>query len=93
MAGNFFGEGALLDRRPRNATVTAMTPCSLYKLRRKDLEVLVGVYPNIRHALEQENERRKRENADSLEPSRSVAPREDGAVTSSLPDLEMFSKK
>ena len=62
MAGNFFGEGALLDHRPRNATVTAISPCSFYKLRRKDLELLSGVYPNIRRALEQENERRKREN-------------------------------
>jgi CPA1 family monovalent cation:H+ antiporter len=65
MAGNFFGEGAILDHRTRNATVTAMTPCSLYKLRRKDLEVVVDVYPNIRRALEQENERRKRENVSS----------------------------
>ena len=63
MAGNFFGEGSLLDRRPRNATVAAITPCALYKLRRKDLEVLVEVYPNIRQALEKENERRKKENA------------------------------
>jgi Na+:H+ antiporter len=93
MAGNFFGEGALLDHRPRNATVTAMTPCSLYKLRRKDLEVLVGVYPNIRHALAQENERRKQENADSSERSRMVArPPEGGTVTSSVPELEIFSK-
>jgi Na+:H+ antiporter len=63
MAGNFFGEGSLLDRHPRNATVTAITPCALYKLGRKDLEVLVEVYPNIRQALEKENERRKKENA------------------------------
>jgi CPA1 family monovalent cation:H+ antiporter len=59
MAGNFFGEAALLDHRPRNATVTAVSPCSFYKLRRKDLELLIDVYPNIRRALEQENERRK----------------------------------
>ena len=35
MAGNFFGEGALLDPRPRNAPVTAMTPCSLCRLRNR----------------------------------------------------------
>jgi CRP-like cAMP-binding protein len=63
MAGNFFGEAALLEHRPRNATVTAMTPCSLYKLRRKDLDVVIDVYPNIRRALEQENQRRKIESA------------------------------
>ncbi|HMH02329.1 MAG TPA: cyclic nucleotide-binding domain-containing protein, partial [Terriglobales bacterium] len=93
MAGNFFGEGALLDHRPRNATATAMTPSSLYILRRKDLEILAEVYPSIRRALEQENERRKRENADSSEPSRTVAPIKDGAAVSNLPEFEMFSKK
>ncbi|HEY5074514.1 MAG TPA: cyclic nucleotide-binding domain-containing protein, partial [Pyrinomonadaceae bacterium] len=93
MAGNFFGEGALLDRRSRNATVTAMTPCSLYKLRRKDLEVLVEVYPNIHRALEQENQRRKKENADTLVASGAAAlTREDDGVTSGLPEFEIFSK-
>jgi len=62
MAGNFFGEAALLDHRPRNATVTAVSPCSFYKLRRKDLELLIDVYPNIRSALEEENVRRKTAN-------------------------------
>jgi len=62
MAGNFFGEGALLDHHRRNATVTAVSPCAFYKLKRKDLEILIDVYPNIRRALEQENERRKQEN-------------------------------
>jgi CPA1 family monovalent cation:H+ antiporter len=92
MAGNFFGEGSLLDRRPRNATVTAITPCALYKLRRKDLEVLVEVYPNIRHALQKENERRKKENADSV--VKVNTPTFNGgesAITSSLP-VEIFSK-
>jgi monovalent cation:H+ antiporter, CPA1 family len=63
MAGNFFGEASLLEHRQRNATVIAVTPCSLYKLRRKDLEVVIEVYPNIRRALQQENERRKIQNA------------------------------
>jgi len=65
MAGNFFGEGALLDHRPRNATVTAVSPCSFYKLRRKDLEILIEVYPNIRRALEEENQRRKAGNSET----------------------------
>ena len=40
MAGEFFGEAALLrDRQPRNATVTTVTPCTLYKLHRDDLRI------------------------------------------------------
>ncbi len=66
MAGNFFGEGAFLDHRPRNATVTAVSPCSFYKLRRKDLEILFDVYPNIRRALEQEHGRRQTANSTTL---------------------------
>ena len=39
MAGEFFGEAALLsERQPRNATVTAVTPCTLYRLHRDDLQ-------------------------------------------------------
>jgi CPA1 family monovalent cation:H+ antiporter len=93
MAGNFFGEGALLDHRPRNATATAMTPSSLYVLRRKDLEILAELYPNIRHALERENERRKKENADSVATS-SVGQltRENDSVASGLQELEILSK-
>jgi CRP-like cAMP-binding protein len=59
MAGNFFGEAAFLENRPRNATVTAMTACSLYELRRNNLEAVLEVYPGIRTALEKESERRK----------------------------------
>jgi hypothetical protein len=70
-----------------------MTPCSLYKLRRKDLEVVVEVYPNIRRALEQENARRKKENADSLATSSVGAlKRESDGVTSRLQELETLSK-
>ena len=64
-----------------------MTPCSLYKLRRKDLEVLVEVYPNIRRALEQENERRKKENADSLASGAAALTRENDGATSGLPGI------
>lgn len=93
MAGNFFGEGALLDHRPRNATVTAMTPCSLYKLRRKDLEVLVDVYPNIRRALEQENERRKQANVNlGASLPATASQRDDDAISAPLPALETLSK-
>jgi monovalent cation:H+ antiporter, CPA1 family len=52
LAGDFFGEMALLTGKPRNATVRAVTPCSLYELRRKDLETLHELRPVIRAALE-----------------------------------------
>jgi CRP-like cAMP-binding protein len=36
-----------------------MTACSLYELRRNNLEAVLEVYPGIRTALEKESERRK----------------------------------
>ena len=53
MAGDFFGEAALISGNRRNATVKAVTHCSLYELRRKDLETLHELRPVIRKALEQ----------------------------------------
>jgi CPA1 family monovalent cation:H+ antiporter len=59
MAGEFFGEAALLSgRQPRNATVTAVTPCTLYKLHRDDLRVAMATQPAIRKALEEESRKR-----------------------------------
>ena len=59
MAGEFFGEVALLSgRQPRNATVTAVTHCTLYKLHRSDLEVAMAMQPAIRKALEEESHKR-----------------------------------
>jgi CPA1 family monovalent cation:H+ antiporter len=59
MAGEFFGEAALLSEgQPRNATVTAVTPCTLYKLHRDDLKVAMATQPAIRQALEDESHKR-----------------------------------
>jgi len=59
MAGEFFGEAALLSgRQPRNATVTAVTPCTLYRLHRDDLRVAMATQPAIRKALEEESRKR-----------------------------------
>lgn len=52
LAGDFFGEAALISGNRRNATVKAVTHCSLYELRRKDLETLHELRPVIRRALE-----------------------------------------
>ena len=59
MAGEFFGEAALLSgRQPRNATVTTVTPCTLYRLHRDDLRVAMATQPAIRKALEEESRKR-----------------------------------
>ncbi len=51
-AGDFFGEAALLHATPRNATAVAATPCSLYELGRKDLDLICLAHPEIREAFE-----------------------------------------
>jgi CPA1 family monovalent cation:H+ antiporter len=58
LAGDFFGEAALLSGKPRNATVRAVTHCSLYELKRKDVDQLEQLRPVIRSALENANRER-----------------------------------
>ena len=58
MAGDFFGEAALLTGEPRSATVTAVTECSFYKLHRDDIEVVMATQPAIRKVLEEESRKR-----------------------------------
>jgi CRP-like cAMP-binding protein len=48
----------LHDRQPRNATLTAVTPCTLYRLHRNDLRVVMATQPAIRKALEDESQKR-----------------------------------
>ncbi|MDA0789545.1 MAG: cation:proton antiporter [Proteobacteria bacterium] len=48
-AGDILGEAALLHGTPRNATVVAATPCSLYVLQRADLDKLLEAYPELRN--------------------------------------------
>ena len=52
MAGDFFGEMALLHCEPRIATCKAVTPCALYELKRDDFEELCKKHPSIQKALE-----------------------------------------
>ena len=59
MAGEFFGEMALLHGEPRTATVRAITPSSLYELRRDDLDEVIKKYPDMQVALHQASEERK----------------------------------
>ena len=58
LAGDFFGEAALLSGKPRNATVKAVTHCSLYELKRRDIDQLEQIRPVIRTALEVANRER-----------------------------------
>jgi len=52
MAGDFFGEMALLHGGPRRATCRAVTPCALYELRRDDLDIVCEACPEMKVALE-----------------------------------------
>ena len=47
LAGEFFGEMALLSANPRTATVTAVTHCTLHELTRTDVVTLALITPAI----------------------------------------------
>lgn len=61
MAGDFFGEMALLHGGTRTATCRAVTPCALYELRREDLEAVLETCPAMREALEEADRTRRGE--------------------------------
>lgn len=61
MAGDFFGEMALLHGGARTATCRAVTPCALYELRREDLEEVLHACPDMKDALEEADKTRRAE--------------------------------
>lgn len=61
MAGDFFGEMALLHGGVRTATCRAVTPCALYELRREDLDAVLETCPAMQETLERADERRRAE--------------------------------
>ena len=70
IAGEFFGEMALLHGIRRTATCRAMTPCALYELRRDDIDVVQQACPEMRRALvEADAQRSARLRAAPSEPS------------------------
>ena len=50
--GDFFGEMALLDRAPRNATVKAVTPTTMLSLERRQFESLLNDWPEAAKMIE-----------------------------------------
>jgi CRP-like cAMP-binding protein/thioredoxin reductase len=52
VAGNFFGEVALLSDRPRAVTVTTIFPCELVRIDRADFAAFAAQFPGLRAQLE-----------------------------------------
>jgi len=61
IAGDFFGEMALLNRAPRTATIRAITPCVLYELRKKDFDAIRKSCPAIEKTLVETGKRHHEE--------------------------------
>ncbi len=60
--GSFFGEMALLDRRPRAADVVAVTSCTLLILNVAEFYQIAGQQPALVQAIEAEAKRRHADN-------------------------------
>jgi CRP-like cAMP-binding protein len=61
-SGDFFGDLALLDRAPRNATITAETPMELVVLGQREFSALIDEVPGFAHKLLAGLARRLRDN-------------------------------
>lgn len=61
IAGDFFGEMALLHNEPRTATCRAVSPTAVYELRRKDFDKACESCPGLQMALEEADKVRKKE--------------------------------
>jgi voltage-gated potassium channel len=62
--GDFFGEMALLDRKPRSADVVTLTPCTVLVLDVADFYQLAGQQPALVAAIEAEAKRRRSDDRD-----------------------------
>ena len=58
LAGDYFGETALIYDRPRNASVVTLTDCSLFSLHREDFSSMLDNFQNMRQLLERTSTRR-----------------------------------
>lgn len=59
LAGDFFGEQALLHDEPRSATCRAVTPCVLYQLQRANFDALRQRWPAIDAAVQAADQARQ----------------------------------
>jgi CPA1 family monovalent cation:H+ antiporter len=59
MAGDSFGEVALLNNEPRTATIKCVTPCMFYRLAAEDMVELMDENPDIRKQLEDADKQHK----------------------------------
>jgi len=66
LAGDFFGEMALLHGEPRTATCRTVAPAMLYELRSEDFREVYCYCPAIRLALEEADRCRKQELAEKF---------------------------
>jgi len=64
MAGDYFGEMALLHDEPRTASVRTVTSCQLYELSNEVLQSIIGKHPSIGEAISRIDEQRRKEQAD-----------------------------
>ena len=64
IAGDFFGEMALLHREPRTATCRAVTPAAIYELKRRDLNDIISVCPALKAALTEADRDRRQQLAE-----------------------------
>jgi CRP-like cAMP-binding protein len=58
--GGFLGEIALVDRRPRSATATAVSDLRLLELRSHEFERLMDTLPEVHRRITSAIERRSR---------------------------------
>ena len=56
--GKFFGEISVLSQLPRTASIRAATNCSLFVLRKVDLDLALEAYPHINEQIKEEANRR-----------------------------------
>jgi CRP-like cAMP-binding protein/ferredoxin-like protein FixX len=59
VAGNFFGEVALLPDAVRSATVATIFPCELIRLDRADIDAFLGEHPELRRDILAKLEQRR----------------------------------